>query len=86
MFIGWNEPLPPSRWPPVMWPTRAPSAVVGGGGVQRPAQPLGGGEAAGQQADGGALHIALDAGDLAGEAQARVGLQPQRGRRAGAGC
>src|SRR5438552_13117482 len=40
---------------------------------------LGGGEAAGEQAYGGALDIALDAGDLAGEAQPRHRLQPQCG-------
>ena len=35
MFIGWNERLPGSMvsiWPPVMWPSSEPSAVVGGGG------------------------------------------------------
>ena len=36
---------------------------------ERPAEPLGGGEASGDQADRGALDIALAAGDLAGEAQ-----------------
>ena len=30
MFIGWNEPLPPSRCPPVMCPISPPRAVVGG--------------------------------------------------------
>ena len=33
MFIGWNEPAPASRWPPVTWFTRAPRAVVAGGGA-----------------------------------------------------
>ena len=33
MFIGWNEPAPAARWPPVMWATSAPNAVVGGGSV-----------------------------------------------------
>src|SRR5437762_689511 len=37
----------------------------------------GGGEAAGEEADRGALDIALDAGDLPGEAQPRHRLQPQ---------
>ena len=60
-----------------MWPISAPSAVVAGGGASAPPEPLGRGEPAGQQAHGGALDIALDAGDLAGEAQARVGLQAQ---------
>ena len=41
-------------------------------------QPLGRGEAAGHQADGGAFHITLAAGDLAGKAQARHGLHTQR--------
>ncbi len=40
------------------------------------AQRLGGGQTAGQQAHGRALDIALDPGHLAGEAQARNGLQP----------
>src|SRR5690606_5308603 len=44
----------------------------------RRAMPRGGCEAAGQNADRGALDIALDAGDLAGKAQARIGLQPQQ--------
>jgi len=35
MFIGWNDPFAPSRWPPVTWATRAPSAVVGGGASSR---------------------------------------------------
>ena len=74
-FIGWKVA---ASAPPVMWRSSAPSAVVAGGGTARWPQPLGGGEAAGQQADGGALDIALDAGDLAGEAQARLGLQAQR--------
>ena len=84
-FIGWNERGPSSMvsmWPPVMWLTSAPSAVVAGGGGKRPAEALGGGEAAGQQADRGALDVALAAGDLAGEAQARHGLQAQRRDRA----
>ena len=46
-------------------------------GLERPAQPLGGGEAAGDEADRGAFDIALAAGDLAGEAQARRSLQAQ---------
>ncbi len=43
------------------------------------AQALGGGEASGDQADRGALDIAFAAGDLAGEAQPRVGLEPKAG-------
>ena len=84
-FIGWNERGPASIasiWPPVMWLSSAPSAVVGGGGVSSRAEPFGGGEPAGHQADRGALDIALAAGDLAGEAQARRALQPQAARRA----
>ena len=80
-FIGWNERLPGSsadRCPPVMWPRIAPNAVVAGGGTIAFAEPLGGGEAAGEQADRGGLDIALAAGDLAGEAQARHRLQAQR--------
>ena len=42
------------------------------------AEPLGGGEAAGEQPDRGGFHIALAAGDLAGKAQPRLGLEPQR--------
>ena len=67
-----------STWPPVMWASSAPCAVVGGGGASTLAEPLGGGEAAGEQADRGRFHIALAAGDLAGEAQPRLGLEPQR--------
>ena len=86
MFMGWNERAVPrvgssssSRWPPVMCASSAPSAVVAGGGGERAPEPLGRGKAPGKQADGGALDVAFDAGDLAGEAQARLGLQPQRG-------
>src|SRR6185312_12278841 len=48
----------------------------GGGrrrGLARKAQPFGGGEASRDEADRGALDIALAAGDLSGEAQARRG-------------
>ncbi len=38
---------------------------------------LRGGGAAGEKPGGGALHIALDAGDLSGEAQPRHGVEPQ---------
>ena len=62
----------------MMWPRSAPNAVVGGGRRERLAEPFGGGEAAGEQADRRRLDIALAAGDLAGEAQARHRLQPQR--------
>src|SRR5271163_4174836 len=48
-------------------------------GLEIEAKPLGGGEPAGDQADRGAFDIALAAGDLAGEAQARRGLEPQPG-------
>ena len=74
-FIGWNERGPASiasMWPPVMWLRSAPIAVVGGGGARLAAEPLGRGEAAGDEADRGAFDIALAAGDLAGEAQARA--------------
>ena len=74
MFIGWNERGPASMvstCPPVMWPSSAPCAVVGGGGDDVLAEPLGGGEASGEQPDRGGFHIALAAGDLAGEAQPR---------------
>ena len=67
-----------SIWPPVMWLTSAPSAVCRGRGWIGWPEALGGGEAAGHQADGRALDIALAAGDLAGEAQARHRLQAQR--------
>src|SRR5216684_4005612 len=36
IFIGWNERCPASMvsmWPPVMWPSSDPSAVVAGGGA-----------------------------------------------------
>ena len=54
-------------------------AEGGGRRRRRPgcAEALGGGGAAGQQADGGALDVALAAGDLAGEAQPRLGAQAQ---------
>src|SRR5579863_2870912 len=42
-------------------------------GFEREAQPLGGGEASGDEPDRGALDIALAAGDLAGETQTRRG-------------
>src|SRR5262245_25166109 len=38
---------------------------------------LGGGKAAGQQANGGGFHVSLAAGDLAGKAPAAVSSQPQ---------
>ena len=57
--------------PPVMCASSAPSAVVAGGGSARAPQPLRRGEAPREQADRGALDVALDAGDLAGEAQPR---------------
>ncbi len=65
-----------------MWPRMAPKAVVGGGGDERFAKPLGGGEAAGEQADRGGFDVALAAGDLPGEAQPRHRLQAERRRRA----
>ena len=80
-FIGWNERGPASivsTWPPVMWPSSAPCAVVGGGSSNGLAEPFGGGEAACQQPDRGGFHIALAAGDLAGKAQPRLRVQPQR--------
>ena len=42
---------------------------------QRPPQPLGGGKATGQQADGRAFHITLAAGNLAGKAQTGTPFQ-----------
>ena len=62
-----------------MWLISAPIAVVGGGGASPAPEPLGGGEAAGDQADRGALDIAFAAGDLAGEAQPRLGLEAEPG-------
>src|SRR5262249_58442414 len=47
-------------------------------GRQGPAEAFGGGKAAGQETDGGRFDIALAAGDLAGEAQPRHGVEPQR--------
>ena len=52
-------------------------------GLERPSEPLGGGEPAGDKADRGAFDIALAAGDLAGEAQARRSLSGADARRAG---
>src|SRR5881296_2022993 len=69
MFIGWNERGPASMlsiWPPVMWLSSAPCALVGGG---RPP---------GEQPDRRGFHIALAAGDLPGKAQPRHGSEPQR--------
>ena len=57
------------------------SAPIRGGGGRarnRPPEPLGRGEATGDQPDRGALDIALAAGDLAGEPQARRRLQAQQ--------
>ena len=73
-----------SIWPPVMWLASAPSAVSGRHRAQRLAQPFGGAEAPGQQADRGALDIALAAGDLTGEAQPRHGFEAAGSRRGGA--
>ena len=67
-FIGWNERGPASidsMWPPVMWLSSAPIAVVGGG------------EAACDEADRRAFDIALAAGDLSRKAQPRLGLETQ---------
>ena len=77
MFIGWKERAPLSTCPPVMWPIRAPSAVVAGGRASFTPRVLGRGETSGQQPHRRAFHIAFHAGDLAGEPQAEVGLQPQ---------
>ncbi len=43
---------------------------------------LGGGKACGQQSDRGGFDIAFAAGDLAGEAPARIGFEPQQWNRA----
>ena len=51
----------------------------GGGRGEGEAEALGGGEAAGEEAHGGALDVALDAGDLAGEAEAGGGLEAHVG-------
>ena len=72
-FIGWKVA---ASAPPVTWRTSAPIAVVAGGGSSGEAEALGGGHAAGEEAHRRALDVALDAGDLAGEAQPRVGAQP----------
>ena len=85
-FIGWNERGPASidsMWPPVMWFEERADRGRRRRGVEVASEPLGGGEAAGDQADRGALDIAFAAGDLAGEAQARARLEPQAARRAG---
>ena len=71
-FIGWKVS---ASAPPVMWASRAPSAVSGGGGGKRLAAELGGGEAGGEDADRGAFDIAFAAGDLAGEADVRLRFQ-----------
>ena len=71
-FIGWKVS---ASAPPVMWPSRAPSAVSTGGGGRLLAAQLGGGEAGGEDADGGAFDIAFAAGDLAGEADVGLRLQ-----------
>ena len=51
--------------------------MVGGGGVQFAPEPLGGGEAAGEKPDRGALDIAFAPGDLPGEAQTRRAPEAQ---------
>ena len=73
-FIGWNERGPGvDRFDVAAGDVVEQRADRGGRrrGVEIAAEPLGGGEAAGDQADRGALDIAFAAGDLAGEAQAR---------------
>ena len=82
-FIGWKVSAVGAAGDMA---SSAPSAVVGGGGARCWPSALGRGEAAGEQPDRGALDIALDAGDLAGEAQARHRPSAAARRRAGAGC
>ena len=82
-FIGWKD-LGPSRALPFSGKVAAgdmgEEGAEGRGRRRRypgRAHALGGGSAARQQADGGALHVALAAGDLAGEAQPGLGAQAQ---------
>src|SRR6266487_2530335 len=44
---------------------------------EEPAEPFGGGEATGDEPDGGGFHVTLAAGDLAGKAQTWLGSKPQ---------
>ena len=74
MFIGWNERGPASMvsmWPPVMWPSSEPSAVVGGGGAsaRRAHRPPHRGPRSGRC---GGFDVTLAAGDLAGKSQPRL--------------
>lgn len=76
MFIGWKEPRPVDM---------AAGDVIDQGPerrgawrrLERPAQAFRGGETAGQQAHGGALHVTFDPCHLAGEAEPRLGLEPE---------
>ena len=63
-----------TMWPPVMWLSSAPMAVVEGGCAVA-ALRLRRAEPAGKQPHGCRLDIALAARDLSGEAQLRPGLQ-----------
>ena len=60
-----------------MWPSRAPKAVVSGGGCQAMPRAFRRRRLAGKQPDGGAFDITLAARDLARKAQARANAEPQ---------
>ena len=78
-FIGWNDLGPASMVSDMAAGDVAEERAERGRrrrrGGARPA--FRGREAAGQEPDGGDFDITLDAGDLAGEAQARLGLEPE---------
>ena len=79
-FMGWKERAALALGREVAAGDVAEERAKRSGGRRRhprPAKPLRGRGAAGQQADGGALDIAFAARDLAGKAQARLGLEPQ---------
>ena len=79
-FIGWNERAGVDGLDVPAGNVREQGAMRRGRRrrIERFAAPLGRGKAAGEEADGRGFHIALAAGDLAGEAPARIGLEPQR--------
>ena len=78
-FIGWNDGGPASIvsiWPPVMWVSSAPCAVVGGGKETGSSRRSAAAKRPASKPDSGRLDITLAAGDLAGEPPTDIRLEP----------